>query len=186
MPVAEILHSFFLSIFSISDSLKPSTGSSLAKKFSASSARMAYLHFHYSSRQSTYRQPLPQNLHHLSSAKLTTGGLNLAGSSRNLFIASPIFFDPSTTCPALPSPMYSRIDRTWSPVGVSSVTLSSQSARAVLLWCEWSDAWSSVAVAADCADSCLSRVSARVEDWREGRWKRVMMSRVLCYKKVVD
>lgn len=42
-------------------------------------------------------------------------------------------------------------------------------------------AWSSVAVAEADAEICFRRVRARVEDWRDGRWKRVTMSRGLCW-----
>lgn len=46
----------------------------------------------------------------------------------------------------------------------------------------WSDAWSSVAVSEASVEACLRRLRTRVEDEREGLWKRVITSRVLCWE----
>ena len=68
-----------------------------------------------------------------SASRLTTGGLNFFGSAFSFFIASASSFAPSTKRLAFFAPTYSNIDLIWSPVGASSVTLSSNSVRWNLL-----------------------------------------------------
>lgn len=78
-------------------------------------------------------------------------------------------------------PTYSRIVLTWSAVGGFSVTSSSNSSGRLACVCAvWSLAWSSVAPAAELADTCLSRLATLCEAGEPALEKRVMMSRVLC------
>lgn len=60
--------------------------------------------------------------------------------------------------------------------------LSSNSSRGGAVWALWSLAWSAVAVSVALAEICLSRVAARVEAGLPALWKRVMISRVLCWR----
>ncbi|KAJ0166375.1 hypothetical protein CTA2_7525 [Colletotrichum tanaceti] len=82
-------------------------------------------------------------------------------------------------------PTYSRMVLTWSAVGGSSVMLSSNSARDFwgFVWTLWSLAWSSVAPAAALADTCLRMLAALTEAGEPALWKRVTMSRVLCWSR---
>lgn len=83
---------------------------------------------------------------------------------------------PLTTEETLLLPTYSRMVWSWSAVGGSSVTLSSNSARWGVVWAEWSLAWSSVACSVALALACFSTVATRTEAGELALWKRVMMS----------
>lgn len=111
---------------------------------------------------------------------LTTGLWKLLLLSLNFFRASFSVCAPLTTVGMAAFPTYSRIVLSWSAVGCSSVTLSSNSCRSMLLWEEWSLAWSSVAVSLALAETCFRRVATLVDAGELALWNKVTMSRGLC------
>lgn len=113
----------------------------------------------------------------------TTGLWKFSELSFSLFIASASSLAPLIMVPAFWAPRYSRMLLSWSSVGGASVTSSSNSARCGFVWCEWSLTWSSVACSEALADVCFRRVLTRREAGELALWKRVITSRVLCWRK---
>ena len=163
------------SIFNISDSLSPITRECQHQKIVALGLR------------NTSFSVIPvDNLHwsimhwsiiYVDHVAHTTGYLNFLPSVLSAFIASLRSLAPSTTSFARRLPTYSKILRSWSGVGGSSVMFSSNSDRWILFCLLWSPAWSTVAVSLAVAEACFNIARARIEDGVPGLWNSVITSR---------